>query len=163
MSDRLPQFLRHRSRRSYLHVLLSLNSLSNEEALHGSSTKWPDHAWGIGQNGSIAGIVYHLAAWKELTLGLLLPGGRFIARDEFDPGLYPLVGEWPALVEWYRDSGERWLNALNSLEEREFDADREWEGVVLSVSKLCAEMMEHDVYHLAQIEYLKQLHLHETT
>lgn len=162
MSETTPDFLRQRSRRSYLHFLRAIQSISPEEALRDAAPGWPDHPWGVGQDGSIAGIVYHVAAWKELTLDMLQPGGRFLARDAFDPARHPAANDWSALVSWYRQCAEAWQKALDELSDIEFDALREWEGVSLSVSKLCVEMMEHDIYHLGQIEYLKQRLAYET-
>ena len=74
--ETLPAFLRARGARHLRHLLAEIEGLNAQEALHFRQDNWPDHRWGIGQNGSIAGIVYHVAAWKQLTLPFLLPGGQ---------------------------------------------------------------------------------------
>jgi hypothetical protein len=155
----LPAFLVDRARRSLAYLLREAEAVTTEQALLGRRADWPDHPWGIGQDGSIAGIVYHVAAWKQLTLPILQPGGRSRGRADFDPSTAPRPDDWPALLAWLRSSGVEWAAALEALPDTEFHSTREWEdGAPITLAQFIAEMIDHDVQHAAQIEYLRQLY-----
>jgi hypothetical protein len=156
MPDSLPEFLRKRSEQKFRAFLKEIEDLTPEQALRFAEPNWPDHRWGIGQNGSIAGIVYHVAAWKQMTLPLLSPTGRALSRQEFDTGAAPAANDWPGLIAWYRQAGEAWNRQMALLPDEEFDAKRQWEGATLTVAALIVEIMEHDIQHASQIEYLRQ-------
>ena len=139
-------------------MLRQAEAVSAEEALLGRLDDWPDHVWGIGQDGSIAGIAYHVAAWKQLTLPLFEPSGKALGRADFNPKSAPDPDDWPSLVDWLRRVGDEWNRTLESVDESEFDSQRDWEGARLSFTQFVAEMIQHDVQHAAQIEYLRQRH-----
>ena len=156
MPETLPIFLKRRAARSYRYLLEQTADLTSEEARKHRRTEWADHKWGIGQDGSIAGIIYHVAAWKQMTLPVFAPGGQALTRKEFDAAAAPSPDDWPAILAWLQQIGAAWIAALESLSETDFDADREWEGHVLPLSSFIVEMYEHDIQHAAQIEYLRQ-------
>ena len=90
--ETLANFIKKRAEHSYGYLLAQIESLSPEEALAGSRSDWPDHRWGVGQNGSIAGIVYHVAAWKQMTLPLFQVG------DQVRAGM--AVAQIPDMRNW---------------------------------------------------------------
>lgn len=155
--ETLPAFLKRRAERSFRYLLIQLKEVTPEEALHHRHPDWPDHRWGIGQNGSIAGIVYHLAAWKQLTLPMLRPEGKPLTRAAFDAESAPSPDDWPALLAYLKQVGTAWQAELAALPDEALDETRTWEGETLTLAKVVVEMMEHDIYHTGQIEYLKQL------
>src|SRR5262245_15663768 len=108
MTETLPAFFKRRAERSYRYLLEQIENLTPEEALRNRRQDWPDHKWGLGQNGSIAGIVYHVAAWKQMTLPVFAPGGRARTREEFDPATAPALEDWPGIVAWLKQVGGDW-------------------------------------------------------
>lgn len=158
--EQLATFLKYRAERSYRHLLAQIEGLPAEEALAGSRPDWPDHRWGIGQNGSIAGIVYHVAAWKQMSLPVFRPGGRPLLRAEFDADMAPALDDWQGIQAWLKQAGMAWSAELAALQAEAFDTELVWEGITLTMAKFVAEMYEHDIQHAAQIEYLRQLRRH---
>lgn len=156
MPELLADYLRRRAARSFRYLCEQVQDLTSEQALAYADTKWPDQKWGIGQNGSIAGIVYHVAAWKELTLPLFLSDGKAGSRSDFDVSAAPDGEDWPAIVAWLERTGALWLEHLNQLPEEAFDTKRAWEGMTITLAEYVSEMLEHDIQHAAQIEYLRQ-------
>jgi hypothetical protein len=159
--ETLADFLKGRARRSFHKLLEQVEGVTPAAARRDFRPNWPDQRWGIGQNGSIAGIVYHVAAWKQMTLPLFRTGGRALTREEFDPNTAPAPDDWPGLVAWLKRAGLNWSRAVNRLPEAAFDETQEWEGMTLTLGRIIVEMVEHDIQHAAQIEYLRQRHLAE--
>jgi len=159
MDEALATFLKTRAERSYRNLLAQIEGLSAEEALAGSRPDWPDHPWGIGQNGSIAGIVYHVAAWKQLGLPVFQPEGRPLLRADFDHDTAPALDDWPGIQSWLKQVGTAWNTALAALAPETLDDLVRWEGTTptITMAKFIVEMYEHDIQHAAQIEYLRQL------
>jgi hypothetical protein len=152
----IPELLRSRAHRWFCRLCNELTDLTNEQALAGSRADWPRHAYGIGQNGSIAGIIYHVAAWKTMTLPALT-GGTMIPLQEFDESQAPEATDWPGIRTWLEEIGQRWNEALDSLPDERFDESLSWEGRSILMTAFLLEMIDHDVQHSSQIEYIKQL------
>lgn len=157
MPESLTSFLVRRTARSFRYLREQLNDVTDEDAVRDRHPAWPGHRWGIGQDGSIAGIVYHVGAWKSMTLPLLTEN-RLLSRAEFEAREEGIHRDWPELVAWLDELGAAWQKAVAGLPEAAFDEEREWEGKTLPVYKLVAEMADHDVQHAAQLEYLAQRH-----
>ena len=157
--DTLATFLKTRAEHSYRYLLSEIDGLPATEALAGMKPNWPDQPYGIGQNGSIAGIVYHVAAWKQMTLPLFQPGGRPLSRDEFDTEAAPALDDWQGIQAWLKQVGTAWSAELAALPEEAFDSLVTWYDMTLTMAKFVTEMLEHDIQHAAQIEYLRQLAL----
>jgi hypothetical protein len=155
----LAAFLINRAERSFRYLVSQIDGLSAEEALAGSRADWPDHRWGIGQNGSIAGIVYHVAAWKQMGLPIFQPDGRPLSREEFDSDTAPAPDDWQGIQAWLKQVGMAWIAELAALPPEAFERQLPWEGTdrTIPMAKFVAEMYEHDIQHAAQIEYLRQL------
>ncbi len=156
MSPSLPQFLKQRAERNFAHLLREVSAVTAEEALRFASDEWRPHKWGIGQNGSIAGIVYHIAAWKSLSLPLFEPTPSLRETADFDPATAPERDDWEGVVNWLRDVGERWSRALGGLSDSDFDRLCPWEKEPIPLWEFVVEFIEHDVQHSSQIEYLRQ-------
>ena len=156
MPEQLADYLRKRAARSLRYLREQAQGVTSEQALSYADANWPDQKWGIGQNGSIAGIVYHVTAWKQLTLPLFQPDGKAGGRRDFDVSAAPAPDDWPAIVVWLEQTGALWLERLNQLPDEDFDAKREWEGMTIPLAEYVSEMLEHDIQHAAQIEYLRQ-------
>jgi hypothetical protein len=155
----LAVFLKQRAERNFRLLVKEVSNLTPEEALYDRHSGWPDHRWGIGQNGSIAGIVYHVAAWKQMTLPLFQPEGRAGTREEFDASSAPAPDDWPGILAWLKQAGTAWHAQLTALSDEAFATTRLWEGHTITLTEYIIEMIEHDVYHLAQVEYLRQRHI----
>lgn len=156
MDEALATFLKTRAERSYRNLLAQIEGIPAEEALSGSRPDWPDHRWGIGQNGSIAGIVYHVAAWKQLGLPVFQPGRHPLLRADFDSDTAPALDDWQGIQSWLKQVGTAWNAELAALPPEAFDTLVTWDGVTFTVAKFVTEMYEHDIQHAAQIEYLRQ-------
>ena len=156
MPDTLPEFLKQRAAHSLHYLQKQTQDVTSAQALRYRNAHWPDHRWGIGQDGSIAGIVYHVAAWKQMTIGLFAQDGIVIDRRLFDAASAPAPDDWPALLEWLNHIGMEWNTRLTDLPEPAFDETREWAGATITLAVYVTEMLEHDIQHAAQIEYLKQ-------
>jgi len=158
MDEALATFLKTRAERSYRNLLAQIEGISAAEALAGRRPDWPDHRWGIGQNGSIAGIVYHVAAWKQLGLPVFQPGGCPLSRAAFDSDTAPAPDDWQGIQSWLKQVGAAWNAALAALSTEAFDTLIPWEGThhTIPMAKFIAEMYEHDIQHASQIEYLRQ-------
>ena len=156
MPQSLPDFLKKRAARSLRYIIEQTRDLTPAQARRYADGDWPDQPWGIGQNGSIAGIVYHVAAWKQLTLPLFEMDGTAGGREDFDPSAAPDPDDWPGIVAWLEHIGAQWNERLEALPDAAFDEEREWAGVTISLTKYVAEMLEHDIQHASQIEYLRQ-------
>ena len=158
MGESLPAFLKRSAQRNLDYLVREAAAVDAADALRGRREDWPDQRWGIGQNGSIAGIVYHVCAWKQLSLPLFSSGGTCLRRADFNAAMAPDPEEWPALRQWLGEVGAQWNAALEALPAAEFDAPRDWEGASLTVAEFAAELIKHDTQHAAQIEYLRQLY-----
>jgi len=156
MPPTLTAYLVKRAHRQYKALVELIANVSPEDAVKYAADSWPDHTWGVGQNGSISGIVYHVAAWKVLTLPAVIVGGKPAGRSAFDAAAAPSVSDWPAVHRWFVEVGDAWDAHLDALTEQDMDVEHEWEGQSLTLHTLITEMMEHDLQHASQIEYLLQ-------
>ena len=158
MDEALATFLKTRAERSYRNLLAQIEGISAEEALAGRRPDWPDHRWGIGQNGSIAGIVYHVAAWKQLGLPVFQPGAQPLLRADFDSDAAPALDDWQGIQAWLKQVCMAWNYELAALVPESLDTLVQWEGTdhTITMAKFIAEMYEHDIQHASQIEYLRQ-------
>ena len=158
MANELYNFLRVRASHSYRMLLRELDGLSEKDAIKFVYSDWPDHRWGVGQNGSIAGIVYHVAAWKQMTLPVFQVDGRLMTTDEFQSTaeLYPGPADWHAVLSWLQAVGDEWNREMLLQSPEGFESSRDWEGKAIPVRSFVVEMYEHDIQHASQIAYLKQ-------
>ncbi len=156
MPQSASEFLKGRAVRSFRYLLREAESVSAEEARRYARPDWPPHRFGIGQDGSIAGIVYHVAAWKEVTLPLLAQNGPILPIEEFDRRAAPASDDWMGLLAWLKRVGSAWNETALALPDSAFDDRRNWGSETITLTEYIAEMIEHDTQHAAQIEYLRQ-------
>lgn len=154
--------LKRRAEHAFSYLMREVNAVSAEEAVRDRHARWPGQRWGIGQDGSIAGIVAHVAAWKRLTLPALCGADPepmttvpYYKRIEPD--------DWIAARADLSRIGQTWNNALLDLPEATFERELTFEGNTITISKLVEELADHDIQHAAQIEYLRQRHLADGT
>ncbi len=155
MEETVPSYIKAQAEGSFAYLIREAEAVSDVEASHGRRADWPGHKWGIGQDGSIAGIVFHVAAWKQKTLPILAPN---FAPSHGAEDFTARFDDWPSILAWLRSVGADWNLALRALPDAEFDAVRIWEdGESITVCRLAEEIIQHDVQHAAQIEYIRQL------
>ena len=156
MPPTLTAYLIKRAHRQYRSLAELITNIPAEHALKYATESWPDHPWGVGQNGSISGIVYHVTAWKLLTLPIFSAGGQPLNRKAFDADAAPAVSDWLAVRQWFTEVGNEWDSQLDALTDEDMDGEHEWEGHTLTMHEFITDLMEHDVQHASQIEYLLQ-------
>jgi uncharacterized damage-inducible protein DinB len=131
-------------------LLDAVEALSEEQAAYGRQPDWPTHEYHVGQDGSIAGIVHHLAAWKAVYVELLR-GSNLEPAD-----LSPPAPGFQGLVAWLRRVTADWLQECTALSDEQLEQPITVPGVSsgLTPCKMMSEMLEHDIEHLGQINYL---------
>ena len=63
----LAEHLRRRQAAAYRQLSKSLAGLTEADALRGKEPSWRRYRFGVGLDGSICGIVRHVAVWKHVT------------------------------------------------------------------------------------------------
>ncbi|MFN3649284.1 MAG: DinB family protein [Armatimonadota bacterium] len=147
----LHDYLRARHGGAYRALLRSLNGLTEQQALEGASPHWKRYRLGTGLDGSIAGIVWHVAAWKA------------VAADGLDTGLFPdaeavLPAEstWAGLLSWLELSHSRLTRYLDEAPPEALSHTVTVEGEAMRVYELFGHWIEHDQYHAGQVNLLRQ-------
>ena len=146
----LHAFLLEKSRDRFAATLRVVENLPEEDALRDSRPDWPRHDYWVGQDGSIAGIVHHLAAWRDAYCELLR--GRNVEPTD----LHPPAAGWPGLKQWLAESADDWLSLVESIPESESEVPLNVPGVSLGLTplKMMWEMLEHEIEHSGQITYI---------
>src|SRR5207248_3757938 len=81
--------------RGFRELSRSLKGLSEEDAGRGADPGWRRYRHGAGLDGSIAGIVRHVAGWKHAVAAALESGACPPVES-----LSPPEPDWPGLLEW---------------------------------------------------------------
>lgn len=129
----------------------ALADLGEEEAAAFNVPNWPKHADWSGEDGSISGIVFHLAAWKQAYVEGLETGAW---GDE--KAVQPGVDSWTGRLQWLEAQHERLLIALRELERNGAASVLVSDRPYTLEAIFHDSMGHHDVYHAAQINYLRQ-------
>lgn len=129
----------------------SLHGLTEAEAKAGARGDWRQYRFGTGLDGSIQGIVRHVATWKHAAAAGLA-SGTFPAAE----GVLPEALSWASLLEALSAGHARLAAELARCTEEELDRPVTWEGHPMPVHVLLAHMIEHDQYHAGQINLLRQ-------
>ncbi len=151
----LSLFLKNRARIAFERLLKQLQDLTQAEAMAGRRENWPDHPFGVGQDGSIAGIVIHVAAWKMMTMPLFFKGGKSMLREELNLNQECDRNDWNSILSWLVRTGEEWQQNLEDQPEEVFSENRAWGDKTIPFSEFVIEIIEHDAQHASQIEYIK--------
>ena len=147
----LHDHLKGRTAAAYRQLAKSLTGVTEEEALRGADPGWRRYRHGTGLDGSIAGIVRHVAVWKHAA-------ATGLARGVFpDPeSLQPSGPEWAELLAWLEEGHARLAQALEALRPSDLQQTLRWEGQSLTVLDALAHLIEHDQYHAGQVNLLRQ-------
>ena len=149
----LHEYLSRRLPAAYRQLHRALEDVDAAQAAVGADLAWRQYRFGYGLDGSIFGIVRHVAAWKQIAaVGLA-------------------TGEWPE-PEATSAATEDWDELLAALEAGQAALERELErrapealaetvsfsGWPMTVAEVFAHLLEHDQYHAGQINLLRQQH-----
>lgn len=126
----------------------SIAGVSDDEAAAFRSSNWPAHDGALGEDGSIASLVWHCAGWKELW-AIYFQTGENADRA----GLGPAVDSWSGRRQWLADSHERLMEHLRRYGRSDVV---DVHGKTLNLNDYDITNGEHDTYHAAQIWYLRQ-------
>jgi uncharacterized damage-inducible protein DinB len=147
----LYDYLKGRMAHAYRQLSRSLEGLSEEDARRGADPEWRRYRFGFGLDGSIAGIAWHVAAWKH------------VAADGLEGGTFPDVEAvlphgfgWPGVLEWVESGQARLVRVVEERPPEELERLVTLEGQTMPVYELLAHMIEHDHYHTGQIYMLRQ-------
>jgi uncharacterized damage-inducible protein DinB len=147
----LKSHLQDRARSAYRRLRESLTDLTAADADKDARPDWRRYRFGTGLDGSITGIVRHLAVWKHAAAhGLrsgVFPDAELLLPDA-------LTGD--ELLAWLDAGHEALAMELARLPEEELANTVAWEGHSMPVHILLAHMIEHDQYHAGQINLLRQ-------
>lgn len=152
MSEGLREHLCDRLGASFRQLERALAGIGEAEAFAGVDPAWPRERWGVGLDGSIAGIVWHVAAWKAVA-ATGLASGTFPSPGEVEPP----DPSWDGRREWLRDGQARLAAALSGIGTAALGERVTLEGEEMTVALLFTHMMEHDQYHAGQVNLLRQL------
>jgi uncharacterized damage-inducible protein DinB len=146
------EHLQDRLRASFRQLERALAGLDAGAARAGADPAWRRDERGLGLDGSIAGIVRHLAAWKE------------VAAAGLETGVFPPAGEvgpgesgWEGLLAWLRAGHGRLASALESGGEARLAETVLFDGEPMTVALVLTHLIEHDQYHAGQVNLLRQL------
>jgi uncharacterized damage-inducible protein DinB len=148
----LREHLERQLRGGYRAMVRAIEGLTEGQAREGGQADWRRYRWGSGLDGSIAGIVWHAALWKQNF-------AQGLETGEFPPeaSLAPPGTDWESLQAWVVEGQTRLERAFERLSEAELAEPREWEGMTEPLARLFSYIIEHDFYHAGQIELLRQL------
>jgi uncharacterized damage-inducible protein DinB len=153
----LHEYLTRRLASGYRQLTRSLEGLTEEDAARGAREEWRQYRYGAGLDGSIRGIVRHLAAWKHAT-AQGLETGVFPAADT------PSWPEgWDELLTWLAAGQDRLARSVESSSNDRLDHVMEWDGHPMPLAVILAHLIEHDHYHAGQVNLLRQQMGHSLT
>lgn len=148
--DGLHEHLRRAQARAYRQLARSLDGLSDEDAARGADPGWRTYRFGVGLDGSIRGIVRHVALWKGSAADGLA-SGAFPSSTEAS-----LPDGWPDLLCRLEEGHCRLSRALEALAPADLELRVTWEGESMRLADLFAHLAEHDLYHAGQVNLLRQ-------
>ncbi len=159
----LEHYLQKHSEAAYRYLTRSLEGLSEREAEVGATAEWRRYRYGTGLDGSIAGIVLHVAAWKHaFATGLetgYAPDAAAVVHD---------IQDWSHLLSWLDEGQARVRGAIAAALEgpREAGSDPnlspfeaqtiEFESREMPFITALTILADHDHYHAGQITLLRQ-------
>lgn len=149
----LGNYLERQLGRGHRELAQSLEGVTAEEAGLGKRPSWRRYRFGTGLDGSIAGIVWHVAAWKHVIADGL-EGGGFPDAE----AVLPHGSGWSGLQEWLAAGHARLsrIFAENVPTEGWLERQVLLEGEILTIADLFTIVIEHDHYHAGQINLLRQ-------
>lgn len=152
MPPTLKEHLLKMTEQRFQETLKTLETVTKAQAERDRRADWPSHKNYVGQDGSISGIVHHMAAWKQAF-------AEYLRGNVVD---YRTVGPqnptWEELRAWLAQTGQEWLTAATAVPEAEMETplslpglESEWWYTPLNMMQ---ELLDHETEHLGQIHYL---------
>lgn len=106
----------------------------------------------IGESNSIIELVEHMTAWRNFTIKKLQGDVSFdIKTDEMN---FPQSKDWNKSLEGLKESQHKLLGLLEDLPDERLVAFVE--GRKYSFQVLLHGIIQHDIYHLGQIQLIKK-------
>ncbi len=157
MLESLADYRKQRAMHAMKEFLKQMTRTTFRQANLFAQQNWPAHGWGIGQNGSIAGIVVHVTAWKEFTLPVLQGNTQMPPTHSIMQWPTPNTANWKQTRQWAAKTADEWQQAVEQLQDSDWQREVLWENdYKITLGNLVDEILEHDIQHAAQIEYLLQ-------
>jgi uncharacterized damage-inducible protein DinB len=147
---RIHDYLTARTHSAWRQLRESLEGLGEPQATAGVHPDWPGSRFGVGLNGSIAGIVRHLTAWKQAAAGAA--EGYF---PHADPARLEAL-EWTQLLMELNTAHAAVEQALEACPDTALETQVMWEGHSMPLWKVFSHLLEHDHYHAGQINLIRQ-------
>lgn len=151
------QYLKQRLEHAYGQLEKGLAGLTETDARRCADPKWRRYRFGTGLDGSIWGIVWHVAAWKH-TVADGLDTGIFPDAEGVLPHEPVFASEpgWPGLQAWLESGHKRLVRILEETSPADLERKLTLEGQTLTELDLFTLMFEHDQYHAGQVLLLRQ-------
>ncbi len=147
----LKDYLRSQIAHGYRAFCGTLEGVTEEQARAGGSETWRRYRFGVGLDGSIAGIVWHVAVWKHVVADGI-DGGSFPDAE----AVLPHGWGWSGQLEWLASGHARLLRVLDELPEVQLERTVVLEGEHLSLLAVFNIIVEHDHYHAGQVNLIRQ-------
>jgi uncharacterized damage-inducible protein DinB len=153
LTPSLYEFLHQRLESGFRQISRSVRGLTEDDARRGGDPHWQRYQYGAGLDGSIWGIVWHVAAWKHV-----MADGLDSRVNAFpDPeAVLPHEPGWSGLLAWLESGQARLMRAMDEVSAEGLEREVTVEGRRMAVWKLLAHMLEHDHYHAGQVNLLRQ-------
>lgn len=129
----------------------SLEGVTARDSRWGARADWRRYPYGVGLDGSVAGIVHHVAAWKNVAADGL-ENGSFPSEESVRP---PGPG-WEGLLSWLHEGQARLVRILGGLTDADLEREMEFFGEAMPVHQILTLFIQHDSYHAGQINLLRQ-------
>lgn len=147
----LHDHLRRRLPAAYRQLSRAFAGVADADAAAGARGDWQQYRFGVGLDGSIRGIILHVAAWKRA------------AAEGLESGSFPPVEEaLPEALNWEELLGAlgreqaRLEATLEKLAPEDLEREVVWEGQPMTTAEVFTHLLEHDQYHAGQINLLRQ-------
>lgn len=149
----LAEYLERQLGHAYRQLAKTLEGVTAGESGTSADPQWRRYRFGTGLDGSIAGIVWHVAAWKHVIADGL-EGGGFPDAD----AVLPHGSGWAGLQEWLGAGHARLARVYteNAAAAGWLEHQVVLEGEPLTIAELFTIVIEHDHYHAGQVNLLRQ-------
>jgi uncharacterized damage-inducible protein DinB len=143
------EYLLMRTRQRFAATLKALEGVTEEQAVADRRENWPLHDYHVAQDGSILGLVCHLAAWKETWI-------EYFRGNVVDQrSVVPENLTFAEAVAWLERANAAWLEAAAAIPEEALETPLNlpvdpWHTPL----NMIQEIHDHEVEHCGQINYL---------
>ncbi|HEY3283221.1 MAG TPA: DinB family protein [Armatimonadota bacterium] len=151
MNPEMKEYLAKRSASAFKRLWAATEGVTEEQARVTLRPNWVRQLWGVGLDGSLAGVLLHVAAWKAVVLEGVLTG-RFPSEE----AVKPTEPGWEGLRQWLRCSHEQLLQWMDARTPEQLDQPITWTDFQGPAATLFTHLLEHDRYHTGQLQLLRQ-------